>query len=70
MSETDLPGWADVEVAADRLSLASTPAELHGALCGWLSAGGEDTPAWPAQVMADAALPAPAPDDALDRLRT
>ncbi len=70
VSETDLPGWADVEVAAVQLSLASTPAELHGALCGWLSAGGDDTPAWPAQVMADAALPAPAPDDALDRLRT
>ena len=70
MSETDLPGWADVVVATERLSLASTPAELHGALCGWLAAGGEDTPAWPAQVMADAALPTPAPDDALDRLRT
>ena len=39
MSETDLPGWADVAAAADRLGLASTPAELHGALCGWLAGG-------------------------------
>ncbi len=69
VSETDLPGWAEVATATDRLSLPSTPAELHGALCGWLAAGGEDSPAWPAQVMADAALPTPARDDALDRLR-
>ncbi|MEO6226766.1 MAG: UPF0149 family protein [Thermomonas sp.] len=69
MSETDLPGWTDVADAANRLSLASTPAELHGALCGWLSAGGEEVPAWPAQVMADDALPAPVSGDPLDALR-
>lgn len=69
VSETDLPGWTDVANAADRLSLASTPAELHGALCGWLAAGGADLPAWPARVMADDGLPAPMPGDPLDRLR-
>ena len=69
VSETDLPGWTDVARAADRLSLASTPAELHGALCGWLSAGGADVLAWPALVMADDGLPAPTPGDPLDRLR-
>ena len=69
MSETDLPGWTDVASAADRLSLASTPAELHGGLCGWLAAGGEDVPGWPAVVMADESLPAPKPGDDLDRLR-
>lgn len=70
MSETDLPGWADVAAAADRLSLASTPAELHGGLCGWLAGGGGDARSWPALVLADPALPAPANGDALDRLRT
>ena len=69
VSETDLPGWTDVATAADRLSLATTPAELHGALCGWLSAGGADVPGWPALVMADDALPAPASGDPLDVLR-
>ena len=70
MSETDLPDWADVADAADRLGLASTPAELHGGLCGWLAGGGGDARSWPALVLADPALPAPANGDALDRLRT
>lgn len=70
MSETDLPDWADVAAAADRLGLASTPAELHGGLCGWLAGGGADSRSWPALVLADPILPAPAEGDALDRLRT
>ena len=69
MSETDLPGWDDVAAEADRLSLASTPAELHGALCGWLAAGGADARDWLARVLVDAELPTPAADGALDRLR-
>ena len=69
MSETDLPGWADVAAAADRLGLASTPAELHGGLCGWLAGGGEEAADWPARVLADPGLPAPVPGSALDRLR-
>lgn len=69
VSETDLPGWDDVAAEADRLSLASTPAELHGALCGWLAAGGEDARDWIARVLVDAELPTPAMDDPLDRLR-
>ena len=69
MSETELPAWADVATAADRLELASTPAELHGALCGWLAAGGADQASWIATVMADPGLPAPTPGDALDLLR-
>lgn len=70
MSETDLPGWDDVAAASVRLSLASTPAELHGALCGWLSGGGADARSWPALVLADPILPTPAEGDVLDRLRT
>lgn len=69
MSEIELPAWADVANAADRLQLASTPAELHGALCGWLAGGGADQPGWIATVMADPALPAPMPGDPLDQLR-
>lgn len=69
MSETELPAWADVATAADRLELASTPAELHGALCGWLAGGGANQPAWIAAVMADPNLPSPMPGDALDQLR-
>ena len=70
MSETDLPGWDEVAAAAHGLSLASTPAELHGALCGWLAGGGVDARDWVARVLVDAELPTPALDDALDRLRT
>lgn len=69
MSETELPVWTEVAAAVDRLALASSPAELHGALCGWLAAGGADAAGWPALVMADPGLPAPQPGDALDRLR-
>jgi uncharacterized protein YgfB (UPF0149 family) len=69
VSETDLPGWTDVANAASHLSLASTPAELHGALCGWLSAGGEEVAGWPAKVMADDALAIPMSGDPLDVLR-
>ena len=69
MSETELPDWTDVAIATERLSLATTPAEVHGALCGWLSAGGADVPAWLARVMADDALPTPAQGDPLDSLR-
>lgn len=70
VSETELPGWADVAAAADRLGLASSPAELHGGLCGWLAGGGGDSHSWLALVLADPALAAPARGDVLDRLRT
>lgn len=56
---TDLPAWPDVAADAERSRLASSPAELHGALSGWLAAGGANTPAWLAEVLADPGLPAP-----------
>ena len=67
---TDLPTASDVAQASQRLGLGATPSELHGALCGWLAAGGADVPAWPAKVLADDALVAPDPDSPLDVLRT
>ncbi|WP_297143996.1 UPF0149 family protein [Thermomonas sp.] len=70
MSDNELPSWDDVQDAADRLLLSSSPAELHGGLCGWLAGGGMDSAGWLALVLADPALPTPAQGDVLDRLRT
>jgi uncharacterized protein YgfB (UPF0149 family) len=63
-----LPALADIEAAVHQLGLGTEATELHGGLCGWLAGGGALTPAWPAQVLADASLPAIATDSALDRL--
>lgn len=73
MPETDpmqLPELTAVETDIRRLSLATTPSELHGALCGWLSGGGASTPGWLAPVLVDDTLAAPAAGSPLDRLRT
>ena len=69
MSDIGLPAWDDIAAEADRLQLASTPAELHGALAGWLAAGGADQPGWLAKVFADDGLPEVTAGSALDRLR-
>ncbi|MGV8961511.1 MAG: YecA family protein [Stenotrophomonas sp.] len=66
---TDLPDVNDVAQASQMLGLGASPAELHGGLCGWLAAGGDNVTSWPAKVLADAGLPAPTPDSPLDRLR-
>lgn len=65
----DLPTPEDIDEASRALQLGASVAELHGGLCGWLAGGGEDTAAWPARVLADPGLPAPAPGSALDGLR-
>jgi hypothetical protein len=67
--DAELPTWSDVQAAADAMALASSPAELHGAVCGWYAGGGEDAADWLARVMADATLPAPPPGGALMALR-
>src|SRR5690606_16255578 len=66
---SQLPTPEEVAAASRELGLATPAAELHGALCGWLAGGGADVPDWTARVMADADLPPPAADSALDRLR-
>src|SRR5690606_5129494 len=66
---SQLPTIQEVAAASRELGLAATPAELHGALCGWLAGGGADARDWTARVMADASLAAPAAGSALDRLR-
>jgi len=64
-----LPALADVDAAVRQLGLAVEPSELHGALCGWLSAGGAGGPDWLAQVLADDALTAVDAGSTLDQLR-
>ncbi|KRG74019.1 hypothetical protein ABB30_14725 [Stenotrophomonas ginsengisoli] len=65
----ELPDFTAVSQQANALALASTPAELHGGLCGWLAAGGIDRNDWLAAVLADPGLAAPEAGSALDRLR-
>ncbi|SEL63874.1 hypothetical protein SAMN05428989_2126 [Pseudoxanthomonas sp. GM95] len=65
-----LPTPEAIDQAARSLGLGATPFELHGGLCGWLAGGGENVIAWPARVLADPAVAAPAPDSPLDELRT
>ncbi len=65
----DLPAPAEVARASQALGLAATAPELHGALCGWLAGGGEDSPAWVGKVMADAAVPPAPAGGALEQLR-
>ena len=65
----ELPSIVDIAEASRRAGLAVDPSELHGALCGWLSGGGENAANWPAKVLADDDLPVPEPGGPLDELR-
>jgi uncharacterized protein YgfB (UPF0149 family) len=64
-----LPSRGEIDAAAQALGLATSPSELQGALLGWLCGGGSADGNWLAAVMADPALPQPAPDSPLQRLR-
>ena len=65
---TELPSVDDVNKASQALGLGANAAELHGGLCGWLSAGGAPVREWPARVLADDNLPLPTEDDPLSQL--
>jgi uncharacterized protein YgfB (UPF0149 family) len=65
----ELPDVEDIEDAVRAQGLGIGASELHGALCGWLAGGGEDSPRWLARVLADDSLTAPSPGSALDRMR-
>jgi len=70
MSNIDLPDFSEISDQLDQLRLGIDAAELHGALCGYLS-GGADAPAradWLGKVMADPHAVPVAPDSALDRM--
>ena len=68
MAETALPTWSEIEAASRALSLAATPAELHGGLCGWLAGGGTDDASWLSAVV-EVQDPMPVTGDALESLR-
>lgn len=67
---TELPTVQDVTQASQALGLGASAAELHGGLCGWLSAGGAAVREWPAKVLADDSLPPVQEGDTLDDLLT
>lgn len=65
---TSMPDWQQVDSALAPLQLATHPAELHGALAGWLAGGGDAGGNWMAKVLADDDLAAPG-DAVFDELR-
>lgn len=66
---TPLPSLADIADDVRPLGLSVEPAELHGALAGWLAGGGAASADWIARVMADDALPPEPTGGALQRMR-
>ncbi|MGY0505063.1 UPF0149 family protein [Luteimonas sp. e5] len=64
----ELPQWEEVKQILAPLRLAVSPAELHGALCGWLAGGGSAEGAWLGRVLADEDLAQPE-DAGLAQLR-
>lgn len=64
-----LPVLAEVAAACRDRQLGVDASELHGSLCGWLAGGGADSSEWLRRVLVDDALPLPAADDVLERLR-
>ena len=70
VSDVQLPSWSEVHAAIQSLGLAMSPAELHGAVSGWIAGGGADTPDWLARVLADDSLPPVARDSVLGTLRS
>ena len=70
MTEHDMPEYEEIAEQLARMQLGADAAELHGALCGYLS-GGAEPPGralWLGRVMADPEPMAIEPDSALDRL--
>jgi uncharacterized protein YgfB (UPF0149 family) len=63
-----LPSLEEVETAVRQAGLGVEAPELHGSLCGWLAGGAALAPEWPAQVMADPALPPVSPGSVLEQL--
>ena len=69
MDDSELPRYDEVVAALHTLQLGVDAGELHGALCGYLSAHGEaDRNDWFARLQIDADAQAVAANPALDRL--
>ena len=69
MSEEQLPSGSEIRDAIEALRLAQSPAELHGAVSGWVAGGGADAPDWLARVLADDSVAALPRDHVIERLR-
>lgn len=69
MSTPDLPALSAIDAEIRRLALAISASELHGGLCGWIAGGGASIRDWPAKVLVDDSLAAPAEDSPFDQLR-
>ena len=63
-----LPDWQQMHAALSPLQLSVSPAELHGALAGWIAGGGDANGGWLAKVLADDGLAQPE-DDTFKALR-
>ncbi|MFY2763285.1 UPF0149 family protein [Arenimonas sp. MALMAid1274] len=69
MSEAQLPDHDALVAELQALEAGIDPCELHGSLCGYLSAGGKHEAAtWLAAVMADPLLSAPDAGGPMDQL--
>jgi hypothetical protein len=69
MTATDMPEYTEVAAQLAQQQLGVDAADLHGALTGFLSGGGDaGRGVWLGRVMADPEAPALAPDSALDQL--
>lgn len=65
----DLPAYVPLDAELHRLGLAVEPAELHGALCGFLAGGGRAVRGdWLARVLPGSGIGAPAMGSPLDTL--
>ena len=63
-----LPSLEEVNAAVRQAGLGVDAEELHGSLCGWLAGGAGLAADWPAQVMADPALPRVGEGSVLEQL--
>lgn len=68
MSTPRLPNEFEIRPELAELSVAETPSYLHGALSGWLAAGGSAGKAWLGDLLVDPALETPAADSQLAAL--
>lgn len=59
MTNDTLPDLEEIQRELIGLSIATSPSELHGLLCGWLAAGGDVKSNWFGTVLADDAIQAP-----------
>lgn len=65
MSVDRLPNEFEIRPELVEMSVAESPSYVHGLMTGWLAAGGRLSGNWPAELLVDPALQAPAADSQL-----